>query len=99
MVVRLKTPIRKISSPLPFSPDTPVIFKINQTVNRIPTTKTLICAFMKLGRIFFNLATLTESPLSINNQIESYPGTRVQHILSLLNKQKNTDKLHQSMLS
>ena len=49
MVVRLKTPIRKISSPLPFSPDTPVIFKINQTVNRIPTTKTLIGAFMKLG--------------------------------------------------
>ena len=43
-----------------------------------------------------NLATITESPLP-NIQIESYPGARVLHMLSLLDKAEK--KLNKSMYS
>ena len=102
MVLPPKNPIRKTISPHPFSPDTPVTFKIkpnrHQNTNNIYshwcfpeiTEKILV-----LGNS--NLATITESPLP-NIQIESYPGARVLHMLSLLDKaEKKQKKLNQSM--
>ena len=104
MVLPPKTPIRKTTSPHPFSPDTPVTFKIKPNRHQNINNKSYDCCFPEIRETILvlgtsNLTTITESPLP-NIQIESYPGAMVLHMLSLLDKAEKkttTEKLNQSM--
>lgn len=96
MVLPPKTPVRKPVSPQPFSPDTPVTFKI--LPHRHPNTnnKNSDWCFPEIREKILilgtsNLSSITESPLP-NIQIESYPGARVLHFSTLLDKAEKNRK-------
>ena len=96
MVLPPRTPIRKTTSPHPFSPDTPVTFKIKPNRHQNTNNKNSDWCFPEIREKILvlgtsNLATITESPLP-NIQIESYPGARVLHMLSLLDKAEKNRK-------
>ena len=96
MVLPTKTPIRKTTSPYPFSPDTPVTFKTKPNRHQNNNNKHSDWWFPEIREKILvlgtsNLATITESPLP-NIQIESYPGARVLHVLSLLDKAEKNQK-------
>ena len=97
MVLPPKTSFRKTTSPHPFSPDTPVTFKIKPDRHQNTTNKHSDWCFPEIRENILvlgtsNLATITESPMA-NIHIESYPGARVLHKLFLLDKaEKNPRK-------
>ena len=101
MVLLPKNPIHKTTSPHPFSPDTPVTFKIKPNRHQNTNKKNSDWCFPEIREKILvlgtsNLATITESPLP-NIQIESYTGARVLYMLSILDKAEKTEKLNQSM--
>ena len=68
MVLPPRTPIRKTTSPHPFSPDTPVTFKIKPNRHQNTNNKNSDWCFPEIREKILvlgtsNLATITESPL------------------------------------